>query len=110
MINRKIASLALIAAVSAPSAFAGEVIFSDGRPGGAFWGQPVASTTIANGSPHQASLMSDKLIFSDGRPGGAFWGSKVAVEGLSVPTAERFVPTSQVRSVRSFSFLEDYNP
>ena len=109
MINRKIAFVALLAAVSAPSALAAEVITSDGRAGGAFWGQPsIASSTVQ--PPSRIAFVVREVNPSDGRPGGAFWGSATAVRQELTATGERFVGTSQTGNTRPLSSLEENNP
>jgi hypothetical protein len=109
MINRKIASLALFAAISAPSAFAADVITSDGRAGGAFWGQPISAGSAAK-SLARPSVVIGEVNPSDGRPGGAFWGSAAAQRHPMVASGERFVATSKTGNARPYSFLEEFNP
>ena len=109
MLNRKIAAAAFVAIVSAPSAFAADVIYSDGRQGGAFWGQPITASP-ARATPPRSPFMIGQLDPSDGQPGGAYWGSpKVAPHPSAYAAGERFVATAQRTVARPFAFLEDYN-
>ena len=114
MFNRKFAALAFAAIVSAPSAFAADVITSDGRAGGAFWGQPITSSATTASLP-RAALTIGEIDPSDGRLGGAYWGSarvaKKAVETHAATNAagKRFVATAQIGQARPFAFLEDFN-
>ena len=110
MINRKIAGLALLAAVTAPVAFAADIDPTDGRAGGAFWGRPITPSATVERLPRPA-LVIGEVNPSDGRAGGAFWGSPTAVpQHVAATTDERFVATSRTRTVRPFSLLEEYNP
>ena len=114
MFNRKIAAFALFAIVSAPSAFAANVITSDGRPGGAFWGQPITASATTGSLP-RATLTIGEVNPTDGQPGGAYWGPAqvaqqyVATHAAANMASERFVATAQVKSARPFAFLEDFN-
>ena len=100
---RKIAAVAVLSSLSV-SAFAADVITSDGRQGGAFWNQPIQRG--ANTAAHPVGqFIVGQADASDGQMGGAYWTTAQAAKPVM---NESFIATSQVR--RSFGFLEDYNP
>jgi hypothetical protein len=107
MKSTKIAALTLLSALSI-SAFAADVIPSDGRMGGAFWSQPIQRGGDVAAHPI-GRVVIGQADASDGDAGGAYWTTAQAGKvAPTVASSEQFVATSQVS--RNFSFLEDYNP
>jgi hypothetical protein len=105
---RKIAAATLLSTLSV-SAFAADVIVSDGRSGGAYWNQPIQRGGDLAAFP-VGKVVIGQIDASDGQSGGAYWNNAQAgkVTNTTVAASEQFVATSQVKG--AFSFLEDYNP
>ena len=108
MFNRKLAALAVLAAITAPSVFAADINTSDGRSGGVFWNQPIvrgAAVVAHEATPYVVGSINP----TDGEAGGAFWGNQQALKQAS-QADERFVATGETTKRGAYSFLEDYNP